>query len=301
MSVHNDHHDDDHDLGFAHDLPRLIGRRHLLAALGGAGLVAAASPAAAGCVALPWETQGPYPADGSNARAGQVLNVLTQQGVLREDIRSSFGDLSGTADGPQLDLELVLVSADGCTPLAGHAIYVWHCDAAGDYSLYNLPDQNFLRGVGISDEAGLVRFTSIFPGCYDGRWPHIHFEIFATPEAAVSGAQSVLTAQIALPGDICAALYASDPRFAGSTANLDRLTLQSDNVFGDNTPEELAQQTLVMSGDAGAGYQGRVTIPVDFNADRTVSMGPGGPGGPRGPGGPPPGADGGMPPPPPSN
>lgn len=293
MSFHKDHHDDDHDLGFAHDLPRMIGRRRLLGVMGGLGLVAAANPAAAlECVALPWETQGPYPADGSNARAGQVLNVLTQQGVIREDIRTSFGDFTGTADGPQLDLELTLVNADGCTPLAGHAIYLWHCDAGGEYSLYNLTDQNFLRGVGVSDDAGLVKFTTIFPGCYAGRWPHIHFEVFTTPEAAVLGEASVLTAQLALPREICAALYASDARFSGSTENLNRLTLQSDNVFGDNSEAELAQQTLSMSGDATAGYQGKVTIPVDFNADRTVSMGPGGPGGP------PPGADGDMPPPP---
>ena len=291
MSFHKDHHDDDHDLGFAHDLSRMIGRRRILAVMGGLGLAAAANPAAAlECVALPWETQGPYPADGSNARAGQVLNVLTQQGVIREDIRTSFGDFSGTADGPQLDLELTLVNADGCTPLAGHAIYLWHCDAGGEYSLYNLTDQNFLRGVGVSDDAGLVKFTTIFPGCYAGRWPHLHFEVFASPEAAISGQASVLTAQLALPREICAALYASDARFSDSIANLNQLTLQGDNVFGDNSAAELAQQTLSMSGDAAAGFQGRATIPVDFSAGRSASMAPGGP---------PPGAVGDMPPPPP--
>ena len=62
MSFHKDHHDDDHDLGFAHDLSRMIGRRRILAVMGGLGLAAAANPAAAlECVALPWETQGPYP------------------------------------------------------------------------------------------------------------------------------------------------------------------------------------------------------------------------------------------------
>lgn len=278
MSFHHDNNHEDHDHGLAHDLPRLIGRRRLLGVMGALGLSAAAAPAAAlECVALPWETQGPYPADGSNSRAGQVLNVLTQEGVIRQDIRPSFGDFTGTAAGPQLDLELVLVNADGCTPLAGHAIYVWHCDAAGQYSLYNLTDQNFLRGVGVTDETGLVKFTTVFPGCYAGRWPHIHFEIFESAEAAVAGEASVLTAQIALPQDVCAALYAADPLYAGSTENLDRLTLQSDNVFGDNSEVELAQQTPEISGDAASGYLAKLTIPVDFNADRTVSMGPGGP------------------------
>lgn len=289
MSFHTDHHDDDHDLGFAHDLPRLIGRRRILGVMGGLGALAIANPAAAlDCVALPWETQGPYPADGSNSREGQVLNVLTQQGVIRQDLRPSFGDFTGTAEGPQLDMELLLVNADGCTPLSGHAIYLWHCDAHGEYSLYNIADQNYLRGVGMSDAAGLVRFTSIFPGCYDGRWPHIHFEIFTSAEAAVAGEASVLTAQIAMPRDTCAALYAGDPLYAGSTENLDRLTLQSDNVFGDNSPAELTQQTPEMTGDAASGYLAKLTIPVDFNAERSTRMGPGGP---------PPGGPGGMAPP----
>ncbi|WBU59506.1 hypothetical protein [Paracoccus albus] len=296
MTFDKDDHHDDHGLGFSHDLPRMIGRRRLLGVMGGLGVAAAASPASAlECVALSWETQGPFPADGSNSREGQVLNVLTQEGVIRQDLRTSFGDYSGTADGPQLDLELTLVGADGCTPLAGHAIYLWHCDVAGEYSLYNVTDQNFLRGVGVSDESGLVKFTTVFPGCYSGRWPHLHFEIFENAEAAVAGEASVLTSQIALPLEVCQPLYANDARFTGSTENLSRLTLQSDNIFGDNSEAEVAQQTLAMSGDADAGFHGTLTIPVDFNADRSVSMGPGGPGGPPPEGMPPGGA------PPPSN
>ena len=131
------HHNDDHahDLGLAHDLPMMIGRRRLLALMGGMGLTGlAAGPAAAlECVALPWETAGPYPADGSNVKDGQVVNALTQEGVIRQDLRTSFGSLTPVADGLRLDLELTLVNADGCTPLEGHAIYLWHCDTTGNY------------------------------------------------------------------------------------------------------------------------------------------------------------------------
>lgn len=272
------HHADEHDLGFAHDLPRLIGRRRMMVVMGGLGLATVASPAAAlDCLALPWETQGPYPADGSNSREGQVVNVLTQQGVIRQDLRSSFAGLDGTAEGPAVDLELTLVNADGCTPLEGHAVYLWHCDAAGHYSLYDLPQQNYLRGVGIADASGDVRFTTVFPGCYAGRWPHLHFEVFTSAETAVAGEASVLTAQIALPQAECQALYASDARYPNSAENLSRLTLNSDNVFGDNTEAQLTQQTAAISGDADTGYQAKVTVPVDFNADRSVSMGRGGP------------------------
>lgn len=269
-------HDDQHDLGFAHDLPRMVGRRRLLALMGGAGLVAfAAGPAAAlDCVALPWETNGPYPADGSNVRAGQVVNALIEDGVIRQDLRPSFGALTPVADGLQLDLELSLVDAEGCTPLAGYAIYIWHCDAAGLYSLYDTPDANYLRGVGVADADGKVRFTTIFPGCYDGRWPHIHFEVFESVEKAVGGEASVLTAQIALPEAECAAVYAADGRYADGARNLGRISIASDNVFGDNTEAQIGQQTLALVGDAAGGYAGTLTIPIDFQATRSTMLAP---------------------------
>lgn len=286
------HHDDDHfDGGFAQDLPRLLGRRRLLTLMGGLGLVSLSGvPALAlECVALPWETAGPYPADGSNVKAGQVVNALTQEGVIRTDLRTSFGGMTPTADGLQLDLELTLVDADGCTPLANHAIYAWHCDATGLYSLYDTTDRNYLRGVGVSDAEGKVRFTTIFPGCYDGRWPHIHFEVFQSVEAAISGEASVLTAQIAMPEAEAAAVYAADSRYSNGTANLGRITIATDNVFSDNSEAEIAQQTLALTGNPQSGYQGTLTIPVDFTAERSASMAP--PAGGMGtePPGPPPG------------
>lgn len=282
---HDDHHA--HDLGFAHDLPMMLGRRRLLALMGGVGLVGLTGGAAAAleCVALPWETAGPYPADGSNVKDGQVVNALTQEGVIRQDLRSSFGTLTPVADGLQLDLELTLVNADGCTPLEGYAIYLWHCDTTGNYSLYDITDANYLRGVGVADADGKVRFTTIFPGCYDGRWPHIHFEVFESVSAAVSGEASVLTAQIALPEAESAAVYAADARYSNGTTNLGRISIATDNVFADNSEDEIAQQTLVLSGDPASGYAGTVTIPVDLTAERNTGgmmappdgMGPGGP------------------------
>jgi protocatechuate 3,4-dioxygenase beta subunit len=284
-----DHHDDHFDGGFTEDLPRLIGRRRLLSLMGGLGVLSLSGvPALAlECVALPWETAGPYPADGSNVKAGQVVNALTQEGVIRTDLRTSFGGMTPVADGLQLDLELTLVDADGCTPLVDHAIYIWHCDATGLYSLYDTTDRNYLRGVGISDGDGKVRFTTIMPGCYDGRWPHIHFEVFSSAAAAVSGEASVLTAQIAMPEAEAAALYAADARYSNGTTNLGRISIATDNVFRDNSAEAIAQQTLAITGDPLTGYAGTLTIPVDFTAERSTQMAP--PADGAGPGGQPPG------------
>lgn len=269
---------DEHDLGFQHDLPRMIGRRRALRLLGGLGLAAAGGlPAnAAQCFALPWETAGPFPADGSNGDAGggRALNILPQPGVVREDLRASFGAMMPVAEGVTLELELTLVSADGCTPLEDHAIYLWHCDAAGRYSLYDIPDANYLRGVGVADSDGELSVTTIVPGCYAGRWPHIHFEIFESVDAAVAGARSLLTSQIALPEMALAEAYRTEGPYAGALAALRRVSVPRDGVFRDSTPQQLAQQTLSMSGDAEDGYVGTLTLPVDLSADRVDPLPP---------------------------
>ncbi|WP_460274611.1 dioxygenase family protein [Celeribacter sp. ULVN23_4] len=286
-----------HDHGFKHDLPKLLGRRRFLSFMGGLGLASASGlPAAAlECIALPWETQGPYPADGSNVKDGQTVNALLQEGILREDIRASFGDYEGSVEGVPLELELTLQNADGCTPLEGYAIYIWHCDGEGKYSLYDHTEANWLRGLAIADAEGKVKFTTIVPGCYPSRWPHIHFEVFESVEAAVSGENSVLTAQIAIPEDQARLVY-EDENYTGSTANLDANSISGDNVFGDNTDDEIAQQTLAMEGTPADGYAGSVVIPIDFDAERVVDTPPSMPG-EMGPGG----MDGEMPPMPPQD
>jgi protocatechuate 3,4-dioxygenase beta subunit len=145
---------------------------------------------------IPNETAGPYPADSSNG-----ANVLNQSGVVRSDIRSSFAGLSASVTGVPLEIVMTLVSASSCAPLSGYAAYPWHCDNAGNYSLYSsgYTNQNWLRGVQAADSNGIVRFTSIYPGCYSGRWPHIHFEVYRSLTAAGAVANKIATSQIALP------------------------------------------------------------------------------------------------------
>ncbi len=201
------------------------------------------------------ETAGPFPGDGTDAKDGQTVNVLTQSGVIRDDIRTSFGGITAVADGVPMQIKLRRVKVgEACKPLAGHAIYVWQCDAAARYSIYATDDSNYLRGVGLTDANGDVTFTSIVPACYDGRWPHVHFEVFASIDAAVSGNQSLLISQSALPEAPVAAVYATDPRCATSAANIGKVSLAGDMVFGDNTTEQFAAQTTQLTGDAMSGF-----------------------------------------------
>ncbi|GAA2362862.1 3,4-dioxygenase subunit beta [Dactylosporangium salmoneum] len=289
------------DQGLAFDLGTLFGRRHLLRAvgLGGAALAglaacgtstgdgtaqsgaapssAAPSSAAQGSttaetVEIPDETAGPYPGDGSNGP-----NVLTQSGIVRADIRSSFGGATQTAEGVALTIELTIVDlAGGGTPFAGTAVYVWHCDRAGRYSLYSQPitDQNYLRGVQIADAAGTVRFTSIFPACYSGRWPHIHFEVYRDQTAITAATNAIATSQVALPKAACDTVYATSG-YEASVTNLAQVSLARDNVFGDDSA---AHQLGTVTGSADAGYTVALTVPVDT---RTAPTGGGAPPGSR--------------------
>lgn len=278
---------DDHDRGLSFDLKTMLERRRalgLFAGVAGGALLTACKGGPGGpppmsepepnkiatgadgatCVKLPKETNGPYPADGTNSKGGQTVNVLTQSGVQRNDIRPSFGGMTGTADGVMLSLTVTLVDVDkACAPLAGFAVYVWHCDAEGRYSLYDIADQNFLRGVAVTDAKGQVTFTTIVPGTYGGRYPHIHFEIFESAAKAANGKNSLLISQFAVPADALAPIYASDPRYTDSVGPLKSSTvIARDNVFGDNTAEQIKAQTLTMSGDAATGYRATATVGI---------------------------------------
>jgi protocatechuate 3,4-dioxygenase beta subunit len=206
------------------------------------------------CSRIPEETAGPYPGDGSNG-----ANVLNQTGVVRSDIRSSFAGLSGTAVGVPLIIELTLVSASTCEVLTDRAVYLWHCDRAGNYSLYSsgVTNQNYLRGVQQTDAGGKVSFTSIYPGCYAGRWPHIHFEVYPSVTAATNVRNKVATSQIALPKAASDLVYATSG-YEASVRNLAGITLATDNVFSDGSALELATVT----GSVSAGFKAALTVAV---------------------------------------
>jgi protocatechuate 3,4-dioxygenase beta subunit len=243
-------HTTEHDRGLAFDLSTLT-RRRALALLGGVALAACAP----GLEPIPDETAGPYPGDGSNGP-----NVLTESGIVRSDVRSSFGAASGTAPGVPLRITLTVrdTKADGAA-YAGAAVYVWQCDRDGGYSMYSegVTDQNYLRGVQQADAAGRVVFTTVYPGAYPARWPHVHFEVYPDLAEATRAGDPVATSQLALPKDACDVVYAS-PGYEASAATFARMSLESDSVFRDGHDAQLA----VLTGDVTSGYAATLDVPV---------------------------------------
>jgi protocatechuate 3,4-dioxygenase beta subunit len=285
------------DQGLGFDIGTLLGRRQILRAFGiGAaalGLAACSNESSAGSAStastssastssgeIPDETAGPYPGDGSNGP-----DVLEESGIVRSDIRSSFGDSTTTAEGVPMTLELEIKDlANGGAAFAGVAVYVWHCDRAGGYSMYSdgLTGENYLRGVQVADDSGKVRYTSIFPACYTGRWPHIHFEVYPGEADIADSAKAIATSQVALPKEICDVVY-QESGYEASVSNLAQVTLDSDNVFGDDGGE---LQLATVTGDVSSGYAVSLSVGVDTRTTPTAGAAPAGGGGAPGGGGP---------------
>jgi protocatechuate 3,4-dioxygenase beta subunit len=278
----------DHDRGLEFDVRTLVARRSALGLLGGAGLAALAgctdgasstgagtlsprggsvSPSVTGSgtasgsptveTQVPAETAGPFPGDGSNG-----ADVLDDTGIVRRDLRSSVGTSTTTAAGVPLTVNLtVLDSAAGYRAMPGVAVYVWHCDALGRYSMYSpgVEDENYLRGVQPTDDSGTATFSTVFPGCYPGRWPHIHFEVYRSTAEATSAGQIVRTSQIALPEAASAAVYGDAATYPGSADHLAGMSLAQDLVFGDDGG---IHQLATVTGDPAHGYVANLTVGV---------------------------------------
>ncbi len=281
----NGHEIEESDRGLVYDLQTLVDRRKVLGLFGGlsaAALLAAcggsdtngsassgttaapgttssdtttSSSAGGDLTEVPDETSGPFPGDGSNGP-----NVLDDSGIVRSDIRSSFGSSTTTADGVPLEIKLTVRDAATGDAAKGAGVYLWHCDREGNYSLYSqaAASENYLRGAQEADANGTVTFQSSYPACYSGRWPHIHFEVYGSLSDATSSGPIVKTSQIALPKAACEAGYATSG-YEQSVSNLSQVSLTGDNVFGDDGG---IHQIATMSGDAASGYTAALTIGV---------------------------------------
>jgi len=151
------------------------------------------------CIVSPEQTEGPYFVD-------EKLN--------RSDIRLDPAD-GKIKDGVPLQLTLRVsgVRNTSCTPVAGAIVDIWHCDALGVYSdvtdrSFNTVGKKFLRGYQVTDANGIVQFTTIYPGWYQGRTPHIHFKVRTT---AASGQNYEFTSQLYFDEAISDRVYTQMP------------------------------------------------------------------------------------------
>jgi protocatechuate 3,4-dioxygenase beta subunit len=118
--------------------------------------------------------------------------------------------------------------------------------------------ENYLRGVQATDSTGTVTFQTIFPGCYSGRMPHMHFEVYRDANTATSFSNKLKTSQLAFDRATCASVYAADSRYSASVANLSRITFATDNIFSDGYSLQLTSLT----GNATDGFTATITVSI---------------------------------------
>jgi protocatechuate 3,4-dioxygenase beta subunit len=193
------------------------------------------------CVVTPALTEGPYFVD-------ERLN--------RWDIRT---DPSTGAARPGVPLDLVVqlsqVSSSGaCTALAGALVDMWHCDALGLYSdiaQQGTIGQKFLRGYQVSDASGAARFTTIYPGWYQGRAVHIHFKVRTNP-AGASGLE--FTSQMFFDEALTDTVHAQAPY---SSKGRRDTTNTNDGIYRGG-----GSQLVFPLSASGSGYAGTFNVGV---------------------------------------
>lgn len=197
----------------------------------GTGSGTDAGSSSGSCSVSPTETAGPFP-------------TKSPSSLVTNDIRSDRA-------GVPFSIKITVNNRNNnCAALAGAIVDIWHCDKDGYYSEYggsgmqsaNFQSVHFLRGRQTTDASGVVTFTSIFPGWYSGRAPHIHVHIYDA-----SGA-SLLVTQIAFPTDVCNTVYTTATNLY--TRGVQDTSNARDNVFADSLASELATVT----GSVASGY-----------------------------------------------
>lgn len=187
------------------------------------------TPEGAVCVESPTETRGPFPS-------------------LSDFVRSDVTE--GHPGTPLALMVRVVNAADGCAPVEGAAVSIWHVDAGGDYSQYGgQAGQTFLRGVQVTEVDGHAEFATIYPGWYRGRATHIHLEVSV-------GGRSLKVTQIAFPDEMSDRVHRSGV-YAARGVNPTRNT--TDSVFRDGVSDQLAE----LAGDPETALEATFQVGVD--------------------------------------
>lgn len=194
------------------------------------------------CSVTPSETAGPFP-------------TKTPASYIRSDIRK--GDNIGVDMLALLTIQNVNAN---CTGLKGAVVDIWHCDVDGNYSQYggtqmqqnNLQEVNWYRGRQISDDNGLVKFQTIFPGWYQGRSTHIHVHIYDET------GKSLLITQIAFQDSLSMEVNRNGSKYGYKKGVSGYTTNSRDGIFSDGVSKEMS----VITGSLEEGFELKINLKV---------------------------------------
>ncbi|MDX6916826.1 intradiol ring-cleavage dioxygenase [Pectobacterium carotovorum] len=198
--------------------------------------------------------------------------------ILRRDITES-------QSGIPLLLKIKVIDGVSCEPVENILVDIWHCNARGKYSGWSFisPDKeaatddvgtvnrtdstSFFRGIQPTDQHGVVRFTTIFPGFYAGRATHIHVAIRRPSKNPLEKEHFAFVGQLYFPEDLCRVVYNNEPY---SPRDITRVTNNEDEYFTKmNGAQSLLTVNKVNEGDFNDGFTGEIILSIDKNATST--------------------------------
>jgi protocatechuate 3,4-dioxygenase beta subunit len=157
----------------------------------------------------------------------------------RSDIRSDPSDGS-VQQGIPLHLVLHVYDVDNgsCIPLSGAQVDIWHANSQGVYSAVQdagTGEMMYLRGYQLTDDNGTVRFTTVYPGWYEGRAIHIHVKV-----RTFEGSEKTLewTSQFYLNNSISEQVHTQPPY---SNHGLPEVTNEEDMIYRGASSDGLVQ------------------------------------------------------------
>jgi len=208
--------------------PTATAQQSIAAAATTAAAAASAATTLPSCIVRPALTEGPY---------------FVDEKLDRSDIRSDPGT-GALRPGALLTLNFLVsrVSGSACAALSGAVVDVWHCDALGVYSdVDSARGQKFLRGYQTTDPSGSAKFTTVYPGWYQGRAVHIHFKIRPT-------SSSEFTSQLFFDDALSTQVFAQTPYSQKGTQGITRNS--ADGIFQQSGGK--LTLSVTKSGDAYA-------------------------------------------------
>lgn len=184
------------------------------------------------CTLAPRDIEGPF---------------LILEDEIPDDERMLRSDIRDGHEGCEFRFHLrFLHQSDSCASIPGVEAYIWHCDAAGYYSGYDgqnpavtytggpNPDvardkpERFCRGVQVSDDNGIVSFTTVYPGWYTGRPIHIHLLV-----RSPSTGDKLFTTQFYFPANLTRRIHDNEPAYMPRAAQIPRESLNPPSgLFG---------------------------------------------------------------------
>jgi protocatechuate 3,4-dioxygenase beta subunit len=201
-----------------------------------------------------------------------TLTPATTAGPFYFDADRIRSDIREDRPGVRLRVAIKVQDSETCEPLPDAVVEIWHCDAAGSYSgtaspasgggsagappedsadLKPLDEERYLRGAQVTNADGIVEFTTIWPGWYQGRTIHIHAMVHFTDAR-------VLTTQVMFDEALNTEVLARAPY----TARPDRDTRNDDDGI-------YREDLLLKVTKDDDGYLGVIVFAADSDRDGT--------------------------------